>query len=254
MDTPRRGPGRPRKIIEMPTEETPSAPQDQEMPASRALNEGPSLSVLDQNAAIAERFMQRTAEREDAEADLDETSQFLKAQRAAERSSTATERELIVTQLRKDKEREAEVRQALAEGRRIVAADTASINVLTDTSLPLDRDGRFAVEPTQHTRWVRLTDGERASDQRAHQFRKSGYTPVLSKVDGKPIVGPLGLLMETTRDQEAARRAEFGKRVTSLEDLEKNVEETVARTAREVGLRPGSMKTFKTGGHNPATS
>lgn len=254
MDTPRRGPGRPRKVTEMPNEEMQSAPQDQPMPANRTLSEGPSLSVLEQNAAIADRFLQRTAEREEAEADLDETSQFLRAQRAAERGSTVTERELIVAQLRKDKDREAEVRRALAEGRRIEAADTASVNVLTDTSLPLDRNGKFAVRPEEHTRWVRLTDGERASDQRAHQFRKSGYEPVLSAVDGKPIVGPLGLLMKTTRDQEAARRAEFGKRVTSLEDLEKNVEETVARTSREAGLRPGSMKTFKTGGHNPATS
>ena len=168
----------------------------------------PERELPDQQVQeLAERIL---ADVESGKADLNMASldtDFALLEKAKQRASELARR-MSLDQAKADEERRIEYQKATAEGRRLKPVSSFSLATANDMTIPMDRDGQLAGDPSKVYRWVRMIGQDNnPSDQRVSEMRNYGYAPVKSREDGKPITAMRHILMQCSPEAEAQRKA-----------------------------------------------
>lgn len=185
------------------------------------------------------------------EASIDD---YAKAQAAARKRLEATERELLIAQMTKDRERREAMAQALKNGQRIIPTRAHSMDAEPSADTPFDSDGRPAGRPDTLKRLAKLSDHEdRQTGQYVSQWAAIGYKVVKDRLTGRPIANQLGLLMEIEPDLLAKFKAAKAARTVSENEFpgadgRKGLQSIIDHANRAVGA--STFKLFEAPGHN----
>lgn len=189
-----------------------------------------TADVLAERQELADRFAAREDEPEPVA-----VSPPRRSPRDLEKEIQRAQRERMLEIAEQQAQRLAEVRSAVAQGRR-PEPSTAEPVLSEDESLPIDQDGELAGDPNLFQRWVTLrgSDG-RENDKRATMFQRAGFRAARSRSDGKPIVGPFGILMEATPEAEGRRQAAWLHRIQPA-TVGAAAEDTLLAQGRKAGV------------------
>lgn len=135
-----------------------------------------------------------------------------------------------------------EMDRARREGRRPRPVLAEGFLLNQDTPLTLDKDGKPCGSPDTHKHLVSMFDADgKESNRKIAEFKREGYVPVHSRVDGQPLSANKCLVMEAPPRVVGLRRARHGQHLQAsdaqsdaafaggLEDINRAIGKTAIR-------------------------
>jgi len=166
-------------------------------------------------------------------ADADYTRKLEETRKRASEATTRKAKELAAGA----EARRLEFLKAREEGRPLPAVSAASISVMEDPTVPLDRSGQ-PLDPSFVYKWGRMCDAAERDDKGAHLagLIREGYEVVKDPGDGQPITHMRHTLLRATPEADAERRAKHMQNLVSAGKREvRAYEDSIEGTNRALG-------------------